>query len=93
MGIFERIRRKSAAAGAMVMYRTGQAAARTTSVNSIAKEGYTKNPDVYAAITGITTAAKGIEWGLLKLSNRGKQKGYTPESVRSVLATAGSRSW
>lgn len=88
MGFLDRFRRKSAAASAMVMYRTGQAAARTTNPAALAKEGYGKNPDVFSAITGITTAAKGIEWKLLKLTQRAVRKGVTMRQVQVQLRNA-----
>lgn len=81
-------RRKSAAASAMVMHRQGQPAPRLTNIKALSTDGYAKNPDVFAAVNGITGNAKGIEWKLLKLSNRAARKGITPQQVRSTLHTA-----
>ncbi len=89
MGFLDLLSRKSATAAAMVLYRTGQAAPRVTDPRTLAKEGYQRNPDVLSAITQFTTIAKGIEWGLLRVSRRAMVKGWTPQRVRLSLAQAG----
>lgn len=88
MGFWDRFRRKSAAAHGMVLHRQGQAAPTLTNMTALAKEGYGRNPDVFAAVNGITGNAKGIEWRLLKLTRRATRKGWTPQRVQKQLHVA-----